>query len=561
MRSGCYFPLLAITMLIAVSTWSPAEERSASEGSADTPLSFDNAEVRVGDRLFFETRFSEYFYENNRGELNRPLRTGDPVMNEVPVATGGALRGPFRGQAMNCRQCHLGDDFIRVLPLAGRTYCDFSRRSLIPFRKDGAITTVRNAPLMPDLELPRDGPSFFHFDGEFVTIEDLVVATMTGRNFGWLPTEATVARAHIARVIREDEGVNPRTVIDRTGRGISYRSVLLGTDAAIPNDLRLPERYRLEVTSASDDQILSAIGALIHAYTDSLRFGTDHTLRSSRSPYDVFLEKNRISTEPEKGETAYANRLLRRIEGRTSFVWVTTADDTFHLHDQAFTFGPQELRGLRIFLTHGGAMIKHAGNCAACHIPPRFTDFRFHNNGAAQVEYDSIFGKGAFSRLEVPGLRERNSNIDHWLSASSAHPNASSRFRSAPNANRPGYTDLGVWNVWANPDMPKPQEALMRVICPDIARSEPCTPEALLPLTVALFKTPTLRDLGQSAPYLHTGALDTIESVLNFYIQTSTLARTGQLRNTSPEMRYVRIDATDIKPLAAFLRALNEDYH
>ncbi len=115
-------------------------------------------------------------------------------MNEVPVATGSALRGPFRGQAMNCRQCHLSDDFIRVLPLAGRTCCDFSRRSLIPFRKDGAITTVRNTPLMPDLELPRDGPSLFHFDGEFVTIEDLVVATMPGRNFGWLPTEASVAR-------------------------------------------------------------------------------------------------------------------------------------------------------------------------------------------------------------------------------------------------------------------------------------------------------------------------------------------------------------------------------
>ncbi len=97
--------------------------------------------------------------------------------------------------------------------------------------------------------------------------------------------------------------MNPRTVIDRTGRGISYRSVLPGTDPAIPNDLRLPERYRLKVTSASDDQILSAIGALIHAYTDSLRNGTDHTLRSSRSPYDVFLQKNRISAEPEKGET------------------------------------------------------------------------------------------------------------------------------------------------------------------------------------------------------------------------------------------------------------------
>ena len=30
-------------------------------------------------------------------------------------------------------------------------------------------------------------------DGEFVTPEDLVIATMTGRNFGWLPNEVPVA--------------------------------------------------------------------------------------------------------------------------------------------------------------------------------------------------------------------------------------------------------------------------------------------------------------------------------------------------------------------------------
>jgi cytochrome c peroxidase len=327
--------------------------------------------------------------------------------------------------------------------------------------------------------------------------------------------------------------------------------------------LCLPQRYRLNVASASDDQILGTIASLIHAYTDSLRFGTDHTLRSSRSPYDIFLEKNRISAEPEEGESSpvYANRLLRLVERQKNFVWVTPVDYTFHLHEQAFTFGPQELRGLRIFLTRGGARTKHAGNCAACHAPPRFTDFRFHNDGAAQVEYDSLFGKGAFSRLEIPDLRERNSNVDRWLPATSAHPNASGRFRSAPALDHPGYTDLGAWNVWANPDMPKPQEALMRLICPDMPRAQACTPEALLPLTVALFNTPTVRDLGQSAPYLHTGALDTIESVLNFYIRTSTLARRGQLRNASPEMRYLRIDTTDIKPLAAFLKALNEDYH
>ena len=36
-------------------------------------------------------------------------------------------------------------------------------------------------------------------------------------------------------------------------------------------------------------------------------------------------------------------------------------------------------------------------------------------------------------------------------------------------------------------------------------------PAVALPLTIALFKTPNLRDLGSSQPYLHTGRMNTIE--------------------------------------------------
>jgi cytochrome c peroxidase len=562
-RSARHLTLFVLTLFAAGWAWSSAGGPSVSKEHGDTSLSFANAEVRVGDRLFFETRFSEYFFENNQGDINLAPREGDPVVSEILKATGGVIRGPFRGKAMNCRQCHLGDDLIANSPLLGRTYCDFNRRSLVPVRKDGTISTVRNSPLMPDLMLPRDGPAFFHFDGEFVAVEDLIADTMTGRNFGWLPTETTVARTHIARIIREDNGANARTVIDNTGRGISYRNILLGADPTLPQDLRLPESYQLDVGSSSDEQIIDLIAALIRAYMGSLRFGTDHTFRWSRSPYDVFLEKNRIAASPDKGETPteYSSRLLGQIKGQNHFIWVTNVDAVYQLHHQAFSFGPDELRGLEIFLTRGNATVRHAGNCSACHTPPRFSDFRFHNDGATQIEYDSIFGVGSFSRLEIPSLRERNSAFDHWLPASSAHPNASGRFRTVTNVNRPGYSDLGVWNILANPDIPKPQEALIHVLCGDVARPSSCNPEALLPRTIGLFKTPTLRDLGQSAPYLHTGSLDTIESVLKFYVHTSTLARSGQLRNASPEIRNIRIDDSDVNLLAAFLRALNEDYH
>jgi cytochrome c peroxidase len=80
-------------------------------------------------------------------------------------------------------------------------------------------------------------------------------------------------------------------------------------------------------------------------------------------------------------------------------------------------------------------------------------------------------------------------------------------------------------------------------------------------MTVAFFKTPSIKDLGQSAPYLHSGSLDTVEQVLKLYTATSGMARAGRLRNASPELSNVYIDQSDIAPLEAFLASLNQDYH
>jgi cytochrome c peroxidase len=86
------------------------------------------------------------------------------------------------------------------------------------------------------------------------------------------------------------------------------------------------------------------------------------------------------------------------------------------------------------------------------------------------------------------------------------------------------------------------------------------TPADLLDASVCLFKTPGLHDLGHSAPYLHTGGKDTLEDVVAFYVDQTSLARAGLLRNGAPELRDLKITPQDVAPLAAFLRALNEDY-
>jgi cytochrome c peroxidase len=114
-----------------------------------------------------------------------------------------------------------------------------------------------------------------------------------------------------------------------------------------------------------------------------------------------------------------------------------------------------------------------------------------------------------------------------------------------------------LWNVFANGDHPAPQESLRLMLLGEGATKPD---EELLPRTIALFKTPSLRGLTFSDPYLHTGRKDTIEEVLEFYIEMSRLARAGKLRNAAPELSGIFLKEEDIAPLAAFLRSLNEDY-
>jgi cytochrome c peroxidase len=59
---------------------------------------------------------------------------------------------------------------------------------------------------------------------------------------------------------------------------------------------------------------------------------------------------------------------------------------------------------------------------------------------------------------------------------------------------------------------------------------------------------------------MHNGQLDTLEAVVDFYVNVSEQAREGRLRNPAPALHGIRLSAEDVEPIAAFLRALNEDY-
>jgi cytochrome c peroxidase len=395
-----------------------------------------------------------------------------------------------------------------------------------------------------------------HFDAEFASAEELVRETFLGRNFGWLPGERATALRHFARVIREDEGT------DAAGESplpLPYSSLLQGSNAAEAARLLLPDALRIDPGRVTDQELVDACARLVVVFLRTLRFSRDADGWHNGSPYDAFLAANRLPRGRAEDQSAaeYGRRIAEQIAALRVPRLLDQPARALRSHsDQPFRFGELELQGMRIFFRAaiGREQRSGAGNCAECHVPPYFTDFKFHNTGVAQDEYDAWHGKGAFARLEIPDTAARNSDYDRWLPPTPQHPHALGPFLS-PAVGVPDRTDLGLWNVYGNPDLPASQPALERLFpAPQLSR------DAGLARTVGRFKTSSVRNLGHSAPYLHHGGLKSIEEVIVFYERMSALAQAGTLRNAPPEFFAMRLEAEDVAPLAAFLRSLNEDY-
>ncbi|HKY62446.1 MAG TPA: hypothetical protein VJR29_03425 [bacterium] len=526
----------------------------------------DPAEVAIGERLFQETRFAQFFFANSAG-VNQALAVGDPVL-DISETLAAALPGPFAGKSMNCAACHLVDQQLNVSGGGMRTYTDFAERSPIPAREDGKTHAPRNSPPLVNSALPRPGDLFLHFDGEFATMPDLVKGTLTGRNFGWLPGEADTAIAHVAKIIREDDGLGD---IAQSFDGLAYRTLLTGTDPNIPADFRLPPEFRIDVASASDQQIFEAVAKLVSVYVNQLIFSQDARGNFNLSPFDEFLRLNELPRQPEAGESDldYSRRLLAAVDNLPNPVFVAAGSKSFAFHDQPFEFGPAELEGMRIFFREPSALPLPPtevagggiGNCIACHAAPAFSDFSFHNTGATQREYNGLHGDGAFQALFVPDYAARQADPQAWLPASALYPNGTGVFLSIPQADRPELTDLGLWNVFANDAVSKPQAGLRDLLCRRLNDvNSPCTAQELLPLALAAFKTPGLRDLGHSDPYMHNGKFPTLEAVALHYLQFSEQARNGGMRNPPAEFQGMALRGENLPLLVKFLDSLNEDY-
>jgi cytochrome c peroxidase len=383
----------------------------------------------------------------------------------------------------SCSSCHMTDQS----PEGARAYADFLTRSWVPWRTgDPRRDGLRNAPTIFDVA---DAPRL-HYDGEFTSLEGLARGTLTGRSMGWLPGEKSQAVDHFYAVALADSG---------HGAEPSYKA-------------QFRAAYNADINGLGPQRVIELAARSLATYMKGLRSGRN-------TPYDQFISVNKLPAGPERNEKprVYAARLLERL---------STAESGGRLKRVA-GFDQQAIDGLKVFMqTEGSA----AGNCSACHLPPLFTDFSFHNLGISQAEYDAAHGEGSFAKLIIPeGDRAQR---------------PAARFKETARHDKPGYADLGYWNF-------------VDLNGPDRLPGESAAD--FLRRMIGAIKTPTLRNLAYSYPYMHNGVYPTLDDVISEIIDMSELSRAGKVRSADPELSRIKINPSNTPALLAFLKTLNDD--
>jgi len=154
-------------------------------------------------------------------------------------------------------------------------------------------------------------------------------------------------------------------------------------------------------------------------------------------------------------------------------------------------------RGAKLFVGKAG--------CIACHSGPAFSDNQFHNLGVPQTGPN------------VPALDE-------------------GRFTAIPGLSTNPFRSSGPFS-----DSPADGQAKLSGLTQN-------------PSQIGAFRTPDLRNIAQTAPYMHTGALATLNDVVEFYNQGGGTSAPGGTKD--PLILPLGLSASEKSDLVSFLQAL-----
>jgi cytochrome c peroxidase len=186
---------------------------------------------------------------------------------------------------------------------------------------------------------------------------------------------------------------------------------------------------------------------------------------------------------------AYERQLLPAPSRFDSYVAALIAGDTAK---QAELFTDDEIVGLQLFV--GSA------NCTQCHNGPLFTNNEFHNTGVISYPGE-LPDKG-----RVAGVREVLNNV-----FSCNGPYSDDRSRACPELK---YVRTG-------------------------------------PELIGAFRTPSIRNIENTAPYMHQGQIATLFEVLEHY-NAASLAMIGH-----NEAKSLKLRNSDLRQIEAFLLTLS----
>lgn len=104
---------------------------------------------------------------------------------------------------------------------------------------------------------------------------------------------------------------------------------------------------------------------------------------------------------------------------------------------------------------------------------------------------------------------------------------------SAPNFTDDGFHNIGLKSyALENPDMGRFSHVPIKIV-------------------KGAFKTPTLRDIAQTAPYFHDGSANTLEEVIDHYVRGGDIAK-----DLSPNMKPLNLTAQEKEDMVSYLQAL-----
>jgi cytochrome c peroxidase len=213
---------------------------------------------------------------------------------------------------------------------------------------------------------------------------------------------------------------------------------------------------------------------------------------------------SRVFANMGKSIAAYERHIL---PGPSRFDRYVAALESGDLAEAKDSLSPDERLGLRLFLG--------AGRCLECHNGPRFTNDSFHNIGlpllTSQVQPD-----GSLRKLSIEEAFDTG------------------RAQGVIEAIDDPFNCLGAFSDATEAD------------CAEL-RFAKTSGDTL----AGAFKTPSLRNVAESAPYMHDGRFASLAEVLQHY-QDAPLPVAGH-----SDLQPLRFDSSQLAALEAFLQSLS----